>query len=508
MVPEATTSIQPLRPDALYRCADLSALSFTTTAEIEPLEGVAGQKRAKEALDFGTKLRKSGFNLFVIGENDSQMRRAVEAVLKADSAGRPGPTDWIYVNNFKDPRRPVAISLPPGRAVALRVAMHELIDDLQATIPAVFASDDYQTRRGAIDQTFQGKQNEAFSALRDKASGKGLALLHTPTGFVLAPMRDGQVVQPDEFNSWPEEKRREIHATVEQLEQELERVVRHIPRWEKERRDEVRKLNRQTAESAVGQTIEETKRQFADLPRVIEHLEAVRTDLIANVGMFATKVEGDGREAGTLWLGDPLDQYEINVLVSHGDAKSQVIVDELHPTLANLVGSVEHGLQQGALVTNFRLIKAGALHRANGGFLLLDVRSLLQEPFSWQALKRTLRQGEVRIEDIGRFLGINSTVSLEPDAIPLNVKVVLFGERILYHILDVLDPELRQHFKVLVDFEDDIDRSPDNEAIHARMIAAIARSDDLRPVDRDGVRSHDRACIAPGRSCGQIDAAG
>jgi lon-related putative ATP-dependent protease len=481
------TAARPLEADRLYRPTDLSSLEFATTAELQPIDGLVGQVRALEAIRFGTQVSKSGFNLFVIGPNGARMQDAVKALLVDEARGKPSPSDWVYVNNFVDADRPVAIELPAGRARKFHDAMHKLIDDLKSTLPAVFQSEEYQTRRGAIDETFQKKQGEAFSALRDKAAEKSIVLLRTPLGFALAPAKDGKVVQPEEFRAWPEAKRRELQATIEVLEKVLEHIIHQVPQWETQRRDEVRQLNRDTAKYAVDQLIEDTKAAFNDIPRVIQHIETVRADLVENVGMFVIKSEDEQAETGEFRPGSPFDRYEINVLVTQDSDKPAPIVEELHPALANLIGRIEYIPLRGALVTNFRHIKAGAIHRANGGYLLLDARSVLLEPFSWAALKRTLRRGEIAIEDIGRFLGFTSTVSLEPDPIPLKVKVILFGDRLLYFLLAALDPELAEHFKVLADFENDLARTPENEAILARLLATLARRDGLIPLGREAV---------------------
>ena len=458
-----------------------------TTAELEPIDGMVGQARALEAIRFGTQVGKAGFNLFVIGPNGARMQDAVKALLAEDARGKPSPSDWVYVNNFIDAERPIAIELPPGRARTFHDAMHKLIDDLKSALPAVFQSEDYQTRRGAIDELFQKKQGEAFSALRDKAAEKDIVLLRTPLGFALAPAKDGQVVPPEEFTTWPEARRHEIRATIEALEKDLEHIIHQLPQWETQRRDEVRQLNRDTAKYAVDQLIEDAKAPFKDLPRVVQHIETVRADLVENVGMFVVKGEDDESETSEFRPGNPFDRYEVNVLVTQDGDKQAPIVEELHPALANLIGRIEYIPLRGALVTNFRLIKAGAVHRANGGYLLLDARSVLLEPFSWAALKRMLRQGKIAIEDIGRFLGFTSTVSLEPDPIPLNVKVILFGDRLLYFLLAAFDPELAEHFKVLADFENDLARTPENEAVLARLVASLARRDALNALDRDAV---------------------
>ena len=484
----AGAAIQPLTADKLYRPTDLSSLSFSTTAELKPIDGLLGQSRASEAIRFGTRIENVGFNLFVIGPNGARMPEAIKSVLAEDVAAKPSPSDWVYVNNFIDADKPIAIELPAGRARNFHEAMHKLIDDLKIALPAVFQSEDYQTRHGAIDEGFQKKQGEAFSALRDKAAVKDIVILRTPLGFALAPAHNGQVVPPEEFSAWPEAKRREIQAAIETLEKDLEHIVHQIPQWEKQRRDEIRQLNRETAKYAVDQLIDEAKATFSDIPRVIQHIEAVRTDLVENVGMFIVKSEEGESNSSELRPGSPFDRYEVNVLVTRdGREPSVPIVEELHPTLGNLIGRIEYVSLHGALVTNFRLIKAGAMHRANRGYLLLDARSVLLEPFSWAALKRTLRRGEIVIEDVARFMGFTSTISLEPDPIPLKVKVILFGDRQLYFLLAAFDPELTEQFKVLADFENDIARTPENETSLARLVASIAHRDGLNALDREAV---------------------
>jgi len=481
-------SVQPLAADKLYRASNLANLAFSTTAELQPIDGLVGQTRALEAIQFGTKLEKAGFNLFVIGPNGARMQEAVKAMLADEARQKPVPSDWVYVNNFTDPERPTALELPGGRARKFQQAMHKLIDDLKAALPAVFQSEDYQTRRGAIDESMQKKQSEAFTALRDKAAAKDIVLLRTPLGFALAPARDGQVVPPDEFKEWPETKRHEVQAAIEDLEKDLEHIIHQLPQWEKQRRDEIRQLNRDTAKFAVDQQIEETKSSFTDIPRVAQHIDLVRSDLVENVALFIIKTEDGEDDTGELKFGASFDRYEVNVLVNQNTEQSGApIIEELHPALGNLIGRIEYVSVRGALVTNFRLIKNGALHRANGGYLLLDARSVLIEPFSWTALKRILRRGEIAIEDIARFLGLTSTVSLEPDPIPLKVKVVLFGDRLLYFLLAALDPELADHFKVLADFENDFARTAENEMILARLLAASAQREGLGALDRDAV---------------------
>jgi predicted ATP-dependent protease len=487
VVASPAEALRALSIDRLYRKTNPSSLQFTTTAELEPVDGLVGQERALEAIRFGTEVDKAGFNLFVIGPDGARMQAAVKAILSEEASAKPRPSDWVYVNNFVDPDRPIAIELPGGRARGFQAAIHKLIDDLKTALPAVFQREDYQTRREAIDESFQNKQAKAFSELRDKAAERDIAIVRTPLGFALAPGKNGQVVPPEEFSKWPDEKQEGVRAKIQVLEKDLEHIIRQIPQWEKQRRDNIRQLNRDTAKYAVDQLIEEAKTAFSDIPRVVQQIEMVRADLVENVAIFTGKSEDGEGEPADVKAGSPFDRYEVNLFVAQDSAPGAPIIEELHPTLGNLIGRIEYVPVRGALVTSFRLIKAGAIHRANGGYLLLDARSVLLEPFSWTALKRTLRRGEIAIEDIARFLGWTSTVSLQPDPIPLKMKVVLFADRLLYFLLAALDPEMIEYFKVLSDFENDFARTSENETMLARLVSTLARRDGLRPLDRDAV---------------------
>ncbi len=477
-----------LTPDQLYRRADLSALPFATTAELAPMDRLAGQDRARDALTLGTRIGAPGFNIFAIGSSGARIQRSIKNLLEAAAAERPPASDWVYVNNFATPHRPTAIRLPRGKAPVFAQAMHHLIDDLKAALPGVFESEAYQTRRGAIDEGIRSKGDAAFSVLRDKALARNIVILRTPTGFALAPAKDGEVVPPETFNAWPEEQRRAVEAAIKDLEHDMEQTLRGIPRLDKERREAIRALDQETARFAVGQSIDEARTSLADLPMVLPHLDAVREDLVQNVHLFIAPPQGQDEPPAPPVAGTPFDRYEVNVFVTPDGADGAApIVDEVHPTLANLVGRVEHLAVQGALVTNFRLIRAGSLHKANGGMILLDARNVLMEPLSWEALKRTLLRRQVTIEDAAHLMGFSTILSLEPDPIPLDVKVVLYGERILYYLLAQADPDFAQYFKVLADFDDDTVRSSDSEAMFARLIAATAARESLAPLDRDAV---------------------
>ena len=269
---------------------------------MQPIDGLVGQARALEAIRFGTQVDKTGFNLFVIGPNGARMQDAVKAVLAEEARGKAQPFRLGLCQQFRRCRTsPIAIELPAGRARNFHDAMHKLIDDLKIALCRRCSRARIIRRAGAPStKSFQKKQGEAFSALRDKAAEKDIAILRTPLGFALAPAKNGKVVPPDEFSTWPEAKRREVQAVIEALEKDLEHIVRQIPQWEKQRRDEVRQLNRDTAKYAVDQLIEDTKAAFNDIPRVVQHIETVRADLVENVGMFVVKSEDDESEASDI----------------------------------------------------------------------------------------------------------------------------------------------------------------------------------------------------------------
>ena len=485
---EESGSIPKLPPERLYRVANLAALEFTTTADLVAPAALVEQPRAYEAIRFGTEMAVRGFNIFAIGANGAQIQGSVRALLDNAADTRPTPADWVYIYNFVAPHRPVAIALPSRRAPELAKAVDRLIDDVKLSLPAAFESEDYQKRRGTVEQGIRGRNEQALAALRDKATAKGVAILRTPMGFAMAPTNDGQVIPPQEFNTWPPERQQELQASIEELEKDLEQTLRAIPRQERELRDAVRQLDQDTARSAIMQPIEECKAKFADVPKVVAHLEAIEADILENAALFINPQASEEAAQAGLRAGAIFERYGVNVFVTpEHEGSGAPVIEEVHPTLSNLVGRIEHIAVQGALVTNFKLIKPGSLHRANGGALMIDLRNLLAEALSWPALKRALLRQEIVVEDASRFMGLATTVTLEPDPIPLDVKVVLFGDRTLYYLLASTDPDTAQHFKVLADFEDDVERSPASEAMIARLIGSIAGKAALKPLDRGGV---------------------
>lgn len=481
---------EPLPVSLLRRPAVFDSLQFSTTDEVPPLTGLIGQERAVEAVEFGIAIRQPGFNVFAFGPNGSGKRSLVQQLLEQRAATEPTPPDWCYVNNFEDPRRPRRLEMPAGRATPMRDAMKRLISELRAALPAAFERDDYRQRREVIDQEFKHRQEEAFGALEREAEAKNVGLLRTPMGLALAPVQNGEVVPPEIFKRMTAEDRQRITNDIAILQSRLEGIIRQIPTWDREHRDEVRKLNRDITSGVVNDLFAEIRRNFADLPAVSDHIDSVQRDILEHSDDFIASERAEGRMGVPPEVADDgasFRRYQVNVVVDNAQVKGAPIVWEDQPTHQNLIGRLEHMARFGALVTDFNLIVPGALHKANGGYLVLDARRLLMANFGWETLKQALRSGEVRIVSLEQMLSLASTVSLEPEPIRLQVKVVLIGAPLLYYLLADTDPDFLDLFKVAAEFEDRLDRSSETMTLYARLIATAAKRDNLRPLDRGAV---------------------
>jgi len=486
-----------LDPDALYRRCDPASLGFSTTDELDDPGLAVGQERAVEALDFGVRIRKDGFNVFVLGPSGSHRHAIVEEFLRNRAPTPPECPDWCYVHNFDDERKPIALKLPPGRGTALKTDMQRLVDELREAIPAAFESEHYRNSVAEIDQELEDRHSSALEALQQEARRENVSLMRTPHGFALAPIFNGELLSDAAFEKLPAAEQERIKQAMSAVSEKLRQHIEKLPEWQKERRERVKKLNREVTESVAGPAIAELQAKYAELPDVLRHLARVREDVLENAHLFRppeppmapqlVPMLGPGVARPMPTPDVALRRYAVNVVVDHGGDGRASIVYEQHPSLANLVGRIEYAAHFGALVTDFTMIRPGALHRANGGYLILDADRVLSEPFAWTALKRALLAKEIRIETAGEMLSLVSTVSLEPEPIPLDLKIVLIGERLIYYLLCELDPDFADLFKVAADFENRIDRTDENTRLYGRLIAALARRDKLLPLTADAV---------------------
>lgn len=482
----------PLPPDRLYRHCEPAELPFDTTEDLEPLAEHLGQDRAVEALEFGLQIPHDGYNIFLLGSTGVGKSELLDSVLKSllknpAAIPRTAPSDWCYVNNFDSPDKPIALRLPKGMACRLRSDMNHTVEELLGLLPSTFQSDEYQARVQELGESFQQREQEAFQALGEKASAAGVAMIQTPSGYTLAPLKDGEIVTPQAFEAQPEEEKKRVMAIIEELKDELKVIVRQLPGWKKDSRNEFKELNREFSKLAIDPVMKELKDKYQDYPDVITHLEAVHTDVLEAAEAFTQVQEESAIPDNLKNRVKEFPQYNINVLVDNASQESAPVIYEDSPGFSNLIGRVEYISQMGTLVTDFNLIKPGALHRANGGYLILDADKLLTSPYAWPALKRALKAREIRIQSLEQLFSFVSTVQLQPEPLPLDVKVVLQGDRYIYYILEQYDPEFATLFKVAADMSEDVVRSPESTLLFARMIRTLQTRRDLLPLDRSAV---------------------
>lgn len=491
------TNVQPLEPEQLYQSCDPSQFAFETTDDVNDEHEVIGQNRAVEAVRFGMGIDQAGYNIYAMGPAGTGKRTMLMRFFNERAAQEPAPFDWCYVHNFETEYKPKAIRLPAGMGMDFRDDMDRLVEQLRTSLASAFESDEYRSRRQVIAQELQEAQEKSLESLQEKAKEMGIALMRTPAGLILAPLREGEALSPEEFQNLPEEERKQVEENIESLQAELKEVLQNVPRLQREVQERVKELDEEIINFAVGGLVDELQAKYEEFPEIVNHLDRLENDVMENANSFLSfDASGEGGTENLMAMiaararaeGQAvLQRYRVNLLVDHRGAKGAPVIHEDNPTYQNLIGRVEYSAQMGALVTDFSLIKAGALHQANGGYLILDARKLLQQPYAYEALKRSLQSDQIKIESIGQMLSLISTASLEPEPIPLDVKVGLVGDRTVYYLLSQYDPDFDELFKVQADFEDEMDRNAQNQVEYARLIASLVKDNKLKPFDRSAV---------------------
>ena len=479
--------VAPLKAEDLPRCCDAEQFNFETTSELEPLSEIIGQDRALEAIRFGVGMKNEGYNLFVLGPPGTGKFTAINHYLQSIASKGMVPSDWCYVNNFDDATKPTLLELPPGRGTVLRNDMRRLVEDLQDAIPTAFDGDEYKARAQQIQTELQKHQEVAFHGLHELAHNKSIKVYQAQGEFSFVPLVNDEELTPEVFEKLDKDEKARIEENIEGLRAELRNIItKQLPAWRKEAGERFRKLNNEVTMEAVGLYMEALSGKYADLPQLVDYLGDVQTDIIANAAAFRPD-SGQHQPMMMFSAQDALSRYEVNLLRDQTRAEGQPVVFEEHPNYGNLLGRIENKAFMGALTTDFTLVKPGALHKANGGYLILEARKLLMQPYAWEGLKQALYSRELRIESLEQVLSIGSTVSLEPEPIPLDLKVVLLGDRMLYYMLHAYDPDFAELFKVPADFEAGLERSPENDMLYARMIATMVADKELLPFDCSAV---------------------
>lgn len=491
-------SITKLKSNQLYTKCDPKKFKFSSTAELEERLSALGQDRALSAVEIGINIQSKGYNLFCLGPEGTGKTSLVKRVLVEEAKKRPTPDDWAYVYNFDEPYKPQAVNFPAGTAAEFAKDIDKLIETLSVSIPAILESDEYKAGQSIIHEKFKQHKEEYIKILQKKAKGKSVSLLHMPVGLVVAPVKNGEVLSPEAFDELPESEKKQLLEDLNQMQEEIENTAQDLPQWEDKQRKETNELREKFLKIAVKNPIDELHAKYKGHKQANDFLKKIQKHIITNIDEFMPSSEnncggGEGDDALSALFSrmkqpeeDKYAKFKVNVIVKNEPDSGAPIIHLDHPTQGNLVGRVERIQQYGALLTDFSLIKSGALHQANGGFLLIDARKLLLQPYAWDSLKRALASKTVKIEAPSEETTF-TTISLDPEPIPLQVKVILTGDEELYEVLSERDPDFSDFFKVEADFGVLMDRTPENEVEYAKLIGSLSKKKKLRSLNKQAV---------------------
>jgi lon-related putative ATP-dependent protease len=482
-------SIVTLAPSELYTTTNPDEIGYDSTADVDTTQyDVIGQKRAMQAIEFGMGMRRNNYNLYLAGSTGLGKHAVIQYILEQHAPQSETPSDWCYVDNFEEFFKPIALQLPAGMGAQFKVDMTTLMTELLVAIPATYESIEYRTAAQEIEEFGNERKENAFRDLGERANQQKITLEETSTGYNLVALNKDTPLTNEELKKRPKKEQKEIQEKIDHLKSELKELVLKLPEWQKETRKHFTELNIKFVKNTVKQFLTSLLKKYSTLPQITAYLENVREDIVLSLPYFLPSNEEPSLIEGQARTPPPeLARYEVNVLVNNRGVDGAPIIYENNPTYNNLAGRIEHVSQDGALITDFTLIKPGALHRANGGYLILDVNKLLLDPFAWQGLKRILYAQEIRMESLEQMYSLVSTVTLEPESIPLDVKIVLLGDRTLYHLLKNYDPEFNELFKATADFSESFDRDADSVHQLALITSALANTEKTRPIDRKGV---------------------
>ena len=477
--------VKELPIEILRKICDPSVMRYKTTQELVPLAGIIGQQRAVRALKFGLGIRDQGFNIYVAGYSGTGRKTAVKNFVEECARVEPVPPDWCYVNNFSDQYQPDAIKLPAGKGQAFQNDVKNLIESIRTALPKAFESDDYAARRESTIRVLEKQRKALIDKLNVKAQQEGFIIQSTPIGLLLIPVVNGKPLKEEEMISLPQKTKDLIQEKRGSLESELRNTMRMFRDMERRIREEIKKLNRDVALYAIGNLMEDLIEKYKTLPEITAFLKAVQNDILNNIAQFVKKDEPQQQMPFPMpWMKEAsFRKYEVNVIVDNSDLKGAPVITEFNPTYQNLFGTTEKEAQFGALVTDFTMIRGGSLHEANGGYLIVTVEELLRNPFSYEGLKRALRDEKIFIEEPQERFGFISTKSLKPQPIPLKVKVILIGNPYLYQQLLALDMEFRELFKVKAEFDTIMARTEENIKRYAAFVCTICKKENLKHLD-------------------------
>lgn len=473
--------------EKLRRRCRLDEFSFDNTTQIPPLQNFIGQERAIKAMEFGLAMNAPGYNIYVAGPPGTGKSTYVQAVLTDYVQGKPVPEDWLILFNFASPDQPYTVSLPAGQAQVFKKDMEELISDIRSTIPKLYEGDDYEKNKQAILDEMETQINAEMEQVQREAKEAGFVMKHGPEGMMFIPVRDGKRLTPEEFEMLPPDKQKEIQLAVRNLQQRMEDVFNNGKLIEKRTKEKIRQMDKQIAGRAIGPLVGQVREKYKDFLKIAQYLNEVVEDIIQHIDQFNMT---EAPKSGPFDFVDPrelFNRYKVNVFISNGDTKGAPVVIETNPTYYNLFGKIEYKNIMGGMSTDFTMIKAGAIHRANGGYLVLQAKDIFQEPLAWDALKKVIKNRQTAVANVGEQYRIIPTASLRPEPIPVDVKIVIIGSYYIYHILHTYDEDFQKFFRVKVDFDTEMPRTPENLNYYAAFVGAVCRRENLTHFDRSGL---------------------
>lgn len=497
-----TPSHHVLSVQELCKKCDLSDLNFSTTEELPELEEIIGQKRALTAIDFGIGMNHKGYNLFVLGSEGIGKTALIKKLLNKHYVNRKNTFDWCYVNNFEYPQHPRFLRLPAGTAKPLSETMEKLVKLISTLITAAFQSDEYTGQIQEIEAEINDRGDKALNELIDSGKEEGVAVIRTPSGYTLSAIIDGEISNLDGFKKLPEDVQKDYNQRIDKYQELLQETLAKVPVWEQEGKDALDKLDKDIVTQLVDSAMEQLFKDYNGFEPVINYLSDVKEDIINHLDEFYEEdihSKETGQKRKHISKTASFHRYLVNVLVDNSESNDMPIIFEDNPTYSNLIGRIEHlayynpregeqnkadnAIGLGNLLTAFTLIKPGSLHRANDGYLLLDAEKILVNPYAWEGLKRALKSSTITIEPLDELHSFSRNLTLEPDPIPLKIKIVLIGDRHIYHLLKENDAEFNKLFKVKIDFSEEMPRSEKMTHKYARLIANLQRQEKVSPIE-------------------------
>lgn len=482
-------NFRELTPDELRNRFNYEEFDFQTTEELEPLDGIIGQGRAAAAMEFGLTIKRPSYNIYVSGLTGTGRSSYTKSIVGKVAVNDKTPDDWCYVYNFKNPDKPICMNLKAGIGYRLQRDMKKLLKSLKLKVPQAFEGEKYEKQKSEIVQEYQEKSSKQMEAFNEFAKEQGFIIKKTEQGLVTIPVSDGKPIEEKDFVEMDAEERKKIEDSSYIVQNKLMEAMKGIRELEKVAREKIEQLETKIALLAVEQPVMELIEKYSEYKNVLEYLQAVQKDIIQNIEDFRN-IDGNVREEADIVdkirEKDFTKKYQVNLLVDNRETKGAPVIFESNPKYYNLFGKIEYESNMGVVTTDFTKIKAGSLHAANGGYIIINMSDLIRNPESWEGIKRAIKTGSISIENVFSIAGIVSG-GMKPEAIPLNVKVILIGSFAIYQLLFNYDEDFRKLFKIRADFDIDMASNKENCEKYARFISSHCENKGLRHFDRAAV---------------------